>query len=138
MPLSNPYSNYQSTQVKTASPVTLIILLYEGAVKAISKGEALLRNSQEEDGQEDEQFIEAIKQLLKAMNIVTELQGILNPNQAPDIANSLSETYKSVLVLISVALQDKDPAPLTRAADIMNSLLITWREAAEQVAQQAG
>ena len=137
MPLSNPYSNYRNTQVKTASPVTLIILLYEGAVKTILKGERLLREAQE-DEQGHEQFIEGSKQLFKAMSIVTELQGILKPEQAPDIANSLSETYKSVLVLINAALQDKDNAPLTRAAEIMNSLLITWREAADLVAQEAG
>jgi flagellar biosynthetic protein FliS len=130
---SNPYSNDRDTQVKTASPVTLIILLYEGVVKAIMKGETLLR-----EPQEDARFAEAARHLLKAMNIVAELQGILNPDQAPDIANSLSETYKSVLILINAALQDKDPDPLGRAAEIMNTLLVTWREAAEQVAQQAG
>ncbi len=133
MALSNPYANYKDTQIKTASPITLIILLYEGAVKAIRKGESLLR-----DHQEGAKFTEATKELLKAMSIVTELQGILNPEQAPDIANGLSETYKSVLILISAALQDKDPAFLTRAAEIMDTLLTTWREAAEKVVQQAG
>ena len=89
MPLSNPYSNYRNTQVKTASPVTLIILLYEGAVKTILKGERLLREARE-DEQGHEQFIEGTKQLLKAMSIVTELQGILKPEQAPDIAKQPS------------------------------------------------
>lgn len=130
MTLSNPYSNYKDTQVKTASPVMLIILLYEGAVKAILKGQALL--------QDEEQLNEATRELLRAMNIVTELLGILNPEQAPEVAEGLSETYKSVLVLINAALQERDPAPLTKAAEIMHSLLTAWREASEKVAQQAG
>ena len=130
---SNPYSNYRDTQIKTASPITLIILLYEGAVREISKGEALLRGDQDQP-----RFNQAANHLLRAMNIVAELQGILNPDQAPELAHGLSETYKAVLFFISAALQDKDPAPLAKACEIMNSLLTAWRETAERVAQQAG
>lgn len=130
MKLSNPYSNYKDTQIKTASPVMLIILLYEGALKAILKGKTLI--------QDEAQLTEAAKELLKAMNIVMELQGIINPEQSPDIAEGLSESYKSVLLLINEVLQDKDPAHLTKAAEIMNSLLSAWREASEKVVQQAG
>ena len=40
MALHNSYLSYKETQIKTASPVALIILLYEGMLKNIRKGEA--------------------------------------------------------------------------------------------------
>ena len=44
MALQNSYSSYKETQIKTASPVDLIILLYDGMLKNLRKGEAGLQD----------------------------------------------------------------------------------------------
>lgn len=120
------YAAYQNVGVKTASPVQLVVLLYEGAVKHIRKGEALLA--------EEGAFNEAAEHVLRAMGIVTELAGILNPQASPELAQSLSGVYQHVLGLLSKALRGRGPAGLAEAAGIMDSLGSAWRELSQGAA----
>ncbi len=122
----NPCASYKSTEVKTASRIQLVVLLYEGALKHIRKGEALL-------GQ-DGRFPDAAPHLLRAMNIVTELLGVINPKASPELAECLSDLYRYVLDLIGRALKERDPAPLSEAAKVMSSLAEAWREIAQSAA----
>ncbi|MFQ5691673.1 MAG: flagellar export chaperone FliS [Nitrospinota bacterium] len=118
--MPNPYSNYRMTEINTASPVRLIVLLYEGAIRNIKKGEILL--------QDPNSFVEAGVHLLKAMDIVSELMGCLKPDSSPEISDNLSKIYAYVIGRIGRALQDKDPAPLAGATEIMSSLSSAWAE----------
>ncbi|MEE9276396.1 MAG: flagellar export chaperone FliS [bacterium] len=122
MALSNPYTSYRNTEVKTASPVKLVVLLYEGAVQNMKKGEALLG--------EPDRFPDASVHLLRAMNIVSELLGTLNPKASVELSERLSGIYSYVLDLIGKSLERRDPAPLNEAVGLMNSLGSAWREIA--------
>lgn len=120
------YATYKSVEVKTASPVQLLILLYEGAVKHIRKGEALLQG--------EDSFHEGAEHLLRAMGIVTELAGVLNPQASPELAQNLSGIYQHVLDLLSRSLRERDPERLPEAAGIMESLGSAWRELSQGAA----
>jgi len=122
----NSYAAYRDVGVKTASPVQLVVLLYEGAVKHIRKGEALLQG--------EDTFHEAAEHLLKAMGIITELAGVLKPHASPDLARNLSGIYQHVLGLISKSLRERDPEALPEAAGIMESLGAAWREISQGAA----
>ncbi len=122
MVASNPYANYKKTEIQTASPAHLVVLLYEGTVKHITKGEALLGDP--------ETFADASTHLLRAMNIITELHGVIRPDASPELAKSLSDIYRYVLDIISQALQERDPEPLAEAAKHMATLGDAWREIA--------
>ncbi len=126
---SKSYSTYQNTMVKTASPASLIVLLYEGAIKNIRKGERLL--------QSEEDFHEAAIHLMRAISIVSELMGILNPNVSSDLSTNLAAIYTHVVELINGALQDRDPASLPKAVEIMSSLGSAWSEVAQKSTKQA-
>ena len=130
MALQNSYSSYKETQIKTASPVDLIILLYDGMLKNLRKGEAGL--------QDGDRYVDSASHLMKAMAIVTELIGIINPTVSPKLANGLLGSYQHVLGLIGDALKEKDRAPLAEAAEIISSLRSAWLEVARQSERQAG
>ena len=130
MALHNSYSSYKETQIKTASPVALIILLYEGMLKNIRKGEAGL--------QDEDRYADSASHLMKAMAIVTELIKIINPTASPELANGFLNTNRHVLGLIGDALKEKDRAPLAEAAEIILSLRSAWVEVARQSERQAG
>ena len=121
------YAAYQSVGVTTASPVQLVVLLYEGAVKHIRKGEVLLQGG-------EESFNEAAEHVLRAMGIVTELAGVLNPQTSPELARNLSGIYQHVIGLLSKALRERDPQTLPEAAGIMESLGSAWRELSQGAA----
>lgn len=123
----NPYAVYQNVGVKTASPVQLVVLLYEGAVKHIRKGEVLLHGG-------EDSFNEAAEHLLRAMGIVTELTGVLNPQASPELAQNLSSIYQHVIGLLSRALREREPDALPEAASIMESLGSAWRELSQGAA----
>ncbi|MBI1724113.1 MAG: flagellar protein FliS, partial [Candidatus Tectomicrobia bacterium] len=95
-------------------------LLYEGAVKHIRKGEALLQG--------EDSFHDGAEHLLRAMSIVTELAGVLNPQASPELAQNLSGIYQHVIELLSRSLRERDPEGLPEAAGIMESLGSAWRE----------
>ena len=122
----NFYAAYQNVGVKTASPVQLVVLLYEGAVRHIRKGEALLQG--------EDSFHEGAEHLLRAMGIVTELAGVLNPQASPGLAQNLSGVYQHVLDLLGRSLRERDPERLPEAAGIMESLGSAWRELSQGAA----
>ncbi|OGL64647.1 MAG: flagellar export chaperone FliS [Candidatus Tectomicrobia bacterium RIFCSPLOWO2_12_FULL_69_37] len=116
----NTYAAYKNVEAKTASPVQLVVLLYEGAVKHIRKGEALLQG--------EDSFHAGAEHVLRAMCIVTELAGILNPQASPDLARNLSGIYQHIIGLLSQALRERDPETLPEAAGILESLGSAWRQ----------
>lgn len=122
------YSSYKDTQIKTASPMSLIILLYDGVLKNIQKGMAGLKD--------EGQYRESASYLLKAGAIVTELMSIINPSVSPNLATGLSASYQHVLRLISEASKQKDPALLMKAIEIMSSLRLAWLEVAQESERQ--
>ena len=122
----NPYEKYRNTQITTASPARLVLLLYEGALKHLCIGE---RNIADPGG-----FTEASMSLLKTMNIIAELLGVLNPNASPELAGGLSEIYRYSLELIGRGLRERDPAPLAEARRHLTTLADAWREIAQSAA----
>ena len=124
MAYSNSYSSYKETQVKTASPGTLILLLYDGVLSNIRKGEAGL--------QSETDFVNSASCLMKAIEIVSELIGIINPTHAPELAKGLSDSYQYVLNLLTDALKERDQASLDKAFEVISSLKTAWQEVIEK------
>ena len=127
---SRSYSNYKDTQVKTASPLSLVLLLYDGALNNIRKGEAGLAS--------EEKFAGAAIHVFKAVGIVTELMGIINPKVSPELAEGLSVSYKYVLTLLSDALEERNPERLVKATEVLSQLRSAWQELAQQIEKQTG
>src|SRR5215217_2818517 len=73
----NPYQQYRATRVETAGSVDLIVMLYQGAVRFIRLGL---------DALEQRDLKTTHKHLVRAQEIVVELQGSLNYEAGGEIA----------------------------------------------------
>jgi flagellar secretion chaperone FliS len=80
---------YRSNAVLTASPGQLVLMLYDGALKALALARAAF-----EQPPEDVRRIETInRQLLKAQAIVIELQSGLNLEAGGEFARTMNQLY---------------------------------------------
>ena len=114
--LNNPYEQYRSIQVNTAGQGSLVIMLYEGALKNLN----LARTSI------DRQDIAAAHEYLtKAQQIIRELNRTLNM-EAGDIAQKLRSLYLFMLDRLMQANMKKDPAMIDEVAAILRELKSAW------------
>ena len=73
---------YQHTSVQSSSPLELVVLLYDGALRhLVAAKDATLRND----------LIARREAFSKVMAIITELQSTLNIEQGGQVAASLDE-----------------------------------------------
>ncbi|MDA1000942.1 MAG: flagellar export chaperone FliS [bacterium] len=122
---TDSYKSYQKTQIKTASPAQLVVLLYEGAIQRIRKGQMLLH--------EPDRNMDASTEILRAMNIISELFGCLNPKYSPELSKQLADIYAYVLDTLAKGLQERDTELLDKAGKALEPLASAWREVAEGV-----
>src|ERR1700710_697560 len=81
---------YRANSVLTASPGQLVLMLYDGALKAMHLALEGLASPPE-----DRQRIERInRHLLKAQMILSELQGGLNLEAGGDFAQTMYQLYE--------------------------------------------
>src|SRR5512135_2210442 len=80
---------YQTQAVLTASPGQLVLMLYDGALRFLALAHAAMETSVR-----DPRRIETVNaNLLKAQNIVAELQGGLNRDAGGQLAVTLDQLY---------------------------------------------
>src|SRR5690554_5699576 len=79
----NPYERYRQTQIQTASPLDLIIMMYDGAIRFINQAKKALA---------EKEFAPANNALQRAQDIIDELNINLNP-EAGEIAANLRNLY---------------------------------------------
>ena len=117
------YQAYRTTQVQTASPADLLLMLYDGAIKWCKKAEMHLDNNEGE---------QAHKALLKSQDIIDELMVSLDPS-AGAIAQGLSQLYDYMRWRLVEANMQKSKEPITEVVKMLEELRETWAEAAKSV-----
>jgi flagellar protein FliS len=118
-PLNQPES-YRKTQIDTASPETLILMLYDGALRFMGQAEEAFTQKN----------LESISnQLLKVQAIFAELMSALNKEQGGEIAVNLERLYLFFLEKLSEANVKKDPEPMRQIKPMVEDLRNTWVEA---------
>lgn len=115
----NPYFSYRQSQVETADPGELLLLLYGGAVSFLRRGrEAMARDNVEE----------ANRFLGRAQDILCELMSSLNP-ELPEIAGGLFLLYEYIHYLLVQGNVRKETVPLDEAEKLLLMLQETWQQA---------
>lgn len=114
--MNNPYEQYRSIQVNTASQGSLIIMLYDGALKNLN----LARTSIDR-----KDIAAAHKHLTKAQQIIGELNRTLNMD-AGDIAQKLRSLYLFMLDRLMQANIKKDTAIIDEVLEILRELKSAW------------
>ncbi len=121
----NPHQLYKQSQVGTASPAQLILLLYNEAIKSVK----IARFSLEEKNMEKSHTA-----IVKVQDIIFELTASLDHTQG-EIASNLYSIYDYMNSLLVDANVKKDKEPLNQVEKMLAELRDTWHAAIE-LAQQ--
>jgi len=127
--MPNPYGaqNYVRTQVESASPMELVVLLYDGAVRtADAAHEAMISGN-----------IPGRRTALnKLMAIIAELQNTLDVTRGGRVAEELDGLYTYMLSRLLKAITEQDAKPIDEVRRLLATLADGWREAARTPAVQ--
>lgn len=123
MPLNTFYTAYRDTGIKTASGGTLVIMLYDEAVRQLSS--ALQKFSAE--GKVAPGDIEVFgAALVKTQEIINELQTSLDMDKGGDVAKNLMSLYIYFnQELLSINLR-KDRKKLEFVLDMLTQMRDSW------------
>lgn len=132
--MNNAYAAYQNTGIKTASQGKLIVLLYEGAVKNLTAA----GNCFGADGKIEAKDIEKFgSYIMKAQDIISELQVSLDMEKGGQIATNLMSLYVYFNQELMSASINKDKKKLDFVLNMMTQLSGAWSIAASSEANTA-
>lgn len=115
----NRAEQYKKTQINTASPGKLLLMLYQGAIK-FSK--LAVKNIEAAD-------IEASHQnIIKVQDIILELQTTLNKEAGGQLAEQLDSLYQFIYQELLKANLKKDSQHLKNIIPILEELYAAYKE----------
>ncbi len=115
---------YQAQAVLTASPGQLVLMLYDGALRFLGHARDALQSNED-----NPRRIEAINSnLLKAQNIIAELQASLNHEAGGDHATNLDRLCDYYLRRLFEANIRKDVKPVIEVEALVRQLRDGWAE----------
>lgn len=125
----NPYvKQYQRTEVETATPERVLILLYDGAIQFLNKAIIAI----------DENNIQEIhNNIVGAEHIIMEFINTLDFEQGGDFATKLSSLYYYFYNTLIEANLKKDKEKVQHVLTFLVDLRATWRQAIDMTMQDA-
>jgi flagellar protein FliS len=122
---TNAYARtYRANAVLTASPGQLVLMLYDGALNALARAREALQRPVE-----DPRRIEVINhQLLKAQNIICELQSGLNFEAGGEFASTMDRLYSYHNRRLFEANLRKQVEPVIEVEGLVRELRDAWAE----------
>lgn len=117
MALKNPYAKYANDRVTTASPAELTLMLYEGAIKFCN----LARIDMEKG-----EYGDAMFNIRKARNIITELQSTLDFKYP--VAKDFDVIYNYIFQRMVEANQTHNIEVLDDVLEQLRDLRNAWKQ----------
>ena len=127
MAYNQAYNAYKTTNVKTASQGRVVVILYEEAVRQLSSASSMYDADKKLPVKNIEKFGNAI---LKAQEIITELQVSLDMEKGGEIASNLMALYIFFNKQLTEANIKKDKDVLDSILKMMKDLCESWTQAA--------
>ncbi len=119
MAIATPLLRYQATQVQTASPARLVLMLFDGAIRFMQQGKASLQDGRIED---------ANRQLGRAQAVISELMSSLKLEAGP-LAKNLYNIYDFLRRHLALSLASAEPWRVQQAIDLLTPLRDAWEQA---------
>ena len=113
---------YYQTQIQSRSPLELVVMLYDGALRFLQ---------QTVDAMQSGDLVAKRDSLSRAMAIVTELHGMLDLEQGGEVAASLDSLYTYMMERLTTANQQRDKAPVAEVMRLMSGLRDAWSQIAQ-------
>ncbi len=117
---------YQELNITTASPMELILMLYDECIRTLDKAERAF------DLQEPERIELISNSLLHAQDIITELAVSLDSEKGGEIAQNLHRLYDFMVNHLSQANVSKRVKPVQEVRKMMEELREAWVEVAKK------
>ena len=112
---------YLKTQVQTASPEQLIVMLYDGAIRFCEQAKMNIDSNNRE---------QSCTLIIKAQRIISELLcGLRAENEAKEIAGNLSGLYQYMYMGLINASVDQDKEKIDEIVALLRSLREAWSQA---------
>jgi len=128
----NPYRKYQMNSIETASPLMLVLMLYNEAIKMCQQ--ALSEFGKNREGVHNK--------LIKAQKIVTELTIALNMEVGGELAENLKSLYVYIHTQLVQANVEQNADKIQEVLKILTELREAWNQVTVEhrrnVVRQAG
>ncbi len=119
MAINDPYKQYQMNAIETASPLMLIIMLYDEAIKCLKYAKIDMLNKNKE-GQN--------AKLIKVQKILTELTVSLNMEAGGTIAQNLKALYTYMHSSLVDANINNKPEKIDEIHHLLVELRSSWHK----------
>jgi flagellar protein FliS len=116
---------YHQTQVNSQSPLELVVMLYDGALRFLQMAS---------DGTRRSDLAAKREGMSRGMAIIGELQNTLNLQEGGDVAKSLDGLYTYITGRLVEANVRRDPAPIDEAIRLLRPLRDAWAQIASPAA----
>lgn len=116
--------NYLTTEVTSAPPQRLQLMLIEGALRFGLKAQAHF---------ERDELNEASEAILRSQEIVAHLLAALRPEQEPALVQRVSAIYSFVFRSLVTAYLKRDVAKLGDALKVLQEERQTWKEVCQKM-----
>ncbi len=117
--MNNPYSQYQKTQVTTASREKILLMLYEGAIRFTKQARLAM---------EKEKIAEKGKFISKATAILSELMATLDFKAGGELAVDLENLYVFMIDKLIEANINNDVKALNNVEELLMTLYEAWKD----------
>lgn len=116
---NNPYRAYQKTQVTTAKPEKILLMLYEGAIKFTKMAIIRMR---------EKNIAEKGKYISKTLAIVSELMNTLDHEKGGQIAADLENLYMFMMDKLIEANMYNRVEDLEAVERLLTTLYGAWQD----------
>lgn len=120
----NPYNKYKQTSVLSASREQILLMLYEGAMKFTKLAIQAIENKQ---------IAERGQNIIRAFDIILELQATLDHKVGGELAGQLEQLYVFMLDQYTKANIKGDAEPLRANLKILENLYEGWKGAIDKM-----
>jgi flagellar protein FliS len=114
---------YRKAQVESATPLGLVVMLYDGALRSAAEARAAI---------ERRDVPARTKAISRLLGIVGELRGTLDMERGGDISHSLDRLYAYVLERLVEASFKRTVEPLDEVIRVLTPLRDGWVQVSNQ------
>lgn len=126
--MTNPYlKQYQQSQIQTAPPEQILIMLYDGAIQFLNKALVAL---------EQKNIQESHNNIIGAQNIIMEFMNTLNMDIGGEVARNLYSLYEYLHYRLIQANINRNAEMVQEVLRHLKDLKATWEEAIRIAARE--
>jgi len=109
--------HYRETAIRTASPLELVVMLYEGAIQSLRQAQACLARND---------IAGRVRSINRAIAMISELQASLNFDHGAEPATSLDRLYTYMKGQIFKGNVEQNPEYLAEVVKLLENLNSAW------------